>query len=90
MNLQNEKLKVYVEGKVIISVNNEKQADIIASAVDPENKIMKNFEITTYPKNNKIITEFRNKITLRSLKTTLDDLLETIILAKDVSETINK
>ena len=83
-----ESKSVYVKGKLVVTVSSTEKAEAIATAVEPENRLMTNFNILTYSENNKVITEFENEITLRSLKATLDDLLEAIILSADVSAKI--
>ena len=79
---------VYVKGKLIVNVSSKGKAEAIAAAVEPENRLMTNFKISTYSKDNNVVTEFENIITLRSLKATLDDLLEAIILSENISSKI--
>jgi hypothetical protein len=79
------------EACIIIEYDNEKEAECIASAVSPDNVIPgTNLTVETWSTGREVHCTVRCERGLRSLVSTLDDLLSSIKTAEQILYTLRK
>jgi hypothetical protein len=80
-----------LETKIVISYKNEKEAEVVAKAVSPDNiKIPSGLFIKTTTDGSKVLTKVECRTGLRTLISTLDDLLACISVAEKTFKLVKK
>ena len=77
-------MSLEVSAKIILMGGN---MEVLVAAISPENKTMPEGMITTEGKDNKVITKIHGEMTLGTLINTIDDVINTGILASRVAQT---
>ena len=72
-----------MEAKIIISYENEREAEAVAEAVSPDNvKVPPGLSVTTTRKGSKVLTSVKCKSRFKTFIATIDDLLCCISVAE--------
>ena len=72
-----------METKIVISYKNEKEAEVVAKAVSPDNiEIPSGLSIRTITEGSKVLTSVECQTGLKTLISTLDDLLSCVSVAE--------
>ena len=80
-----------METKIVISYKNEKEAEVVAKAVSPDNiKIPSGLFIKTTTDGSKVLTTVECRTGLKTLISTLDDLLACISIAEKTFKLVKK
>ena len=72
---------------VIMEMEGEVATDILEVAISPENITMPEGVVETFVENDKVITTIKGEMGIGRLINTMDDIIKTAILAKEVSGT---
>ena len=80
-----------METKIVISYKNEKEAEVVAKAVSPDNiEIPSGLIIRTITEGSKVLTSVECQTGLKTLISTLDDLLSCISVAEKTFKLVIK
>ncbi len=71
---------------VIIEMQGEVAPDILKVAISPENITMPEGVVRTYIENDTVITTIEGEMGIGRLINTMDDIIKTAILSKEVSQ----
>lgn len=80
-----------LEAKIVISYKNEKEADVVAKAVSPDNiEIPSGLFIKTITGGSKVLTTVESQTGLKTLISTLDDFLACVSVAEKTFKLVKK
>ena len=80
-----------METKIVISYKNEKEAEVVSKAVSPDNiEIPSGLFINTTTDGSKVLTTVECRTGLKTLISTLDDLLACISVAEKTFKLVKK